>query len=115
MAVVVTATLITAVSGLVIEDLLPNDAAKGLDLAPGRAVTLGVLVVLLFGALSWRARVHRTTGTLFHVQLLDEGMKDLSEPSRLRAARDRMAVRSITRWVDLRCRMSATGPSTWST
>ena len=109
MAVVVAATLITAVSGLVIEDLLPAKPDEHAAVVWERVLTLGVLVVLLFGALSWRSRVHRTTGTLFHLQLLDEGMKDLSEPSRLRAARARMAVRSVTRWVDLRCRVSAHG------
>ncbi len=43
-------------------------------------ILLGTLVVLL-GALMWRTAVHDTRGTLFYVQILNEGMANLhTEP-----------------------------------
>jgi hypothetical protein len=108
-AVVVLATLVTAVAGLIAQDLLPKDAKGGDRIVASRMVTLGVLLVLLLGALWLRNQVQRTTGTVFHVQVLDQAMADLRATSRRNAEANRMAVRSITRWVDLLDRTSRPG------
>jgi len=104
MWVVVMATLVTAVASLVAEDLLPNSNPWL------RPAVLAGLLGLLFWALLSRTAAQRTTGTLFHVQVLDESMRDLRAAGRREAERNRMAIRSVTRWVDLHHRADpATG------
>src|SRR5690606_39437957 len=74
------------------------------EIVPLRAgILLGTLVLLL-GALMWRTAVHDTRGTLFYVQILNEGMANLhKEP--LRAARaEHLSLRTVTRWVDVTSR-----------
>lgn len=109
LAVVVSATLVTGLAGLVAEDLLPKDADSGALIVWQRWVALLVTIAALAFALRYRGSVHRTTGTLFQVQILDEQMADLRAASRRQAERDRMAVRSITRWIDYRHRHNPAG------
>jgi len=106
-AVVVSATLVTALAGLVADDVLSKDGRIGLVWS--RFIAMVVALVLLGVALRYRGAVHRTTGTLFQVQVLDEKLADNRATSRTEAELDRMAVRSITRWVDFRARTSACG------
>ncbi len=99
-AVVVLATILTALLALAAQDVLPEqDPASGFVSTP--VVLLVVVLALLLIFLRMRSVVHRTTGTLFHVQLLDECMEDLRRGALDSAIRRKMSVRSVTRWVDL--------------
>src|SRR5690606_19961471 len=104
MLIVVSAAVLTAVLALVVEDLLPKPDEGEPEIVPVRAgILLGTIVVLL-GALMWRTAVHDTRGTLFYVQILNEGMANLhTQP--LRAARaERLSLRTVTRCVDVTSR-----------
>lgn len=107
--VVTLVTVIAGVAGLVAEDLLRKRPEDGDLVVWYRVVVLLALLAALLGALWLRSRVHRTTGTIFHVQVLAEEMADLRASSRIKADADRMAVRSVTRWVDLTHRTSPAG------
>lgn len=107
--VVVTAIVVTVAASLVAADLLrrfPVDS--DLVIWYLSAVLLGMLVLLLV-ALRYRGRVYRPTGTLLHAQVLDEQTRDLRAASREEAEQSRMAVRSVTRWVDLSHRTNEQG------
>lgn len=102
--VVVSAAVLTAALGLVVEDAIPKGDDGAPEIVPLRAaLLLGMLVVLLV-ALAWRTVVHDTRGTLFYVQILDEGM-DNRHTKPLRAAEaEHMSLRTVTRWIDLASR-----------
>jgi hypothetical protein len=95
-AVVVLASLITTMFEVVVDDIMPSTHQKGLPLA---VACLVLFLVLLVFALLWRVFLWETQGTLFYVQGLDESMQNLHKIP-LAAARDnRLAMRSLTRWV----------------
>ena len=96
--VVTGATLATAVAGLVVQDLLPKDSLAAVGVHG--AVLVGLLAVL-YWVLARRTTLHRTIGTIFHVQVLDENMEDLRATARTAASDEHMSVRSIIRWVDI--------------
>lgn len=91
--------LTTAVLGLVVQDLLPTQGSP--HLYPDRVALLTVTLILLVAAIVWRSTVHRSTGTLFYVRVLDDEMPDWHQLPLAVAARSRMSLKSITRWVDL--------------
>lgn len=97
--VVVVATVLTAGLALVLEDALPKPDA-GARFVRERVTLVVIALVVLLGALALRSVLHRRTGTLFHVQLLDEGMEDRRGAALATAIGQKMSVRSITRWVD---------------
>jgi len=99
-AIVVLATILTAGLALVIEDMLPKQDPAD-RFVPIRLILVVGTFALLLLALRTRSVVHRTTGTLFHVQLLDESMEDLRREALNSAIMRKMSVRSVTRWVDL--------------
>jgi len=99
-SVVVLATILTAGLALVIEDVLPKQDPADRFVSTRIVLVVGTFVLLLF-ALRTRSVVHRTTGTLFHVQLLDESMKDLRRGALDSAIMRKMSVQSVTRWIDL--------------
>ncbi|MGW9307759.1 hypothetical protein ACWGPQ_07085 [Saccharomonospora azurea] len=102
--IVVSAAVLTAALALVVEDAIPKAGEGEPEIVPLRAaLLLGMLVVLLV-ALAWRTVVHDTRGTLFYVQILNEGMANRhTEP--LRAAQaEHMSLRTVTRWIDLASR-----------
>ncbi|GAB1512572.1 hypothetical protein [Actinophytocola sp. KF-1] len=107
-AIVTTATVTTGVVALLAEDMLPKPQ-DGSWFVLSRWITAVVLLVALVAALSFRAHVHRTTGTLFYVHALDEGMADRQTEALAVAAERHMATRSISRWTDLPDRTSPTG------
>lgn len=95
---------LTAVVALVLEDVLP---APGMSIRDAgwsgwRIGFLSVAFVLLLVFLGWRRRVHRTTGTLFYVRMLDEVFVDWHERAAAAAFRRRMDMQVVSRWVDLR-------------
>lgn len=97
---VVASALTTASLALVVEDLLPKSDEDALfDWKRGVGLALAVGSVL--GSLFWRSRARRATGTLFYVQMLDEGMADRRLDALDKAANKRLSRRSITRWLDL--------------
>ncbi|MGI9000820.1 MAG: hypothetical protein ACR2GH_04065 [Pseudonocardia sp.] len=107
--VVVMATAVIAVVSLVAEDLLRRIPADGdLVIWYRSAVLVGMLGLLLIALRYW-GTVHRATGTLFHVQVLDEQERDLRAAGRAAAERRRMVLRSVTRWVDLAQRTNEQG------
>ena len=105
--VVVTAALVAAFAGLVADDLMSKDGR--IEFVWTRFVAFLVVLALLLAALWFRGTAYRNTGTLFQVQVLDEGMSDKRAASSAAAEQDRMAVRSITRWVDFRHRANSHG------
>lgn len=95
--------LTAAVLALVVEDLLPLKAADRTVSWP-RWLALGVSLVGLFAVIWWRSTVHRHTGTLFYLRVLDDAMDD-RHTRPVQVARDRrMSLRSVTRWADLASR-----------
>lgn len=98
--VVISASIITASLALILEDLIPRSKADGFIVPWRWAVGISALVMLV-GALVWRARVHRKRGTLFYVQMLDEAMPNWHEQPLAAARSRRMSMRSVTRWADL--------------
>ncbi|GAA4415662.1 hypothetical protein GCM10023148_12170 [Actinokineospora soli] len=99
-AVVVLAALITAALALVVEDALAKPTPDARVVA-SRLVLLGAALVLLGVGLWLRSRIHRTSGTLFHIHLLDSGMRDRRHRAVQAAATRRMSTRAVIRWVDL--------------
>jgi hypothetical protein len=94
----------TAMLSLFLEDLMPKAATDG------RVVPLRLLVMVIalmgVGVVVWlRYGVRQTSGTLFSVQVLDEGMRDRSQEqggnSRAAAAKRHMSIRVLHRWLDL--------------
>lgn len=98
------AALTTALLALVLEDALP--LTWPLKVSAGLWSLLAVSAVLLFGTVLLRGRIHRHTGTLFYVRLLGDEMTDRHDTALQAAARGRMSLRSVTRWVDLPTRTS---------
>lgn len=107
-AIVTVATVTTGVVALLAEDMLPKPQDGGWFVL-SRWITAVVLLVALVAVLSFRAHVHRTTGTLFYLQLLDESMADRQLEALNVAAGRHMATRSISRWVDLPDRTTQAG------
>ncbi|MER7077272.1 hypothetical protein SAMN02982929_00965 [Saccharopolyspora kobensis] len=99
--IVTSTAVITAALALVVEDGFPKTPQDKPVIVPERLTVLVVALVVLILALLWRTYVHDKKGTLFYVQVLDESMANLhNEP--LKAAREeRLALRSVTRWVSL--------------
>lgn len=97
---VVASALTTASLALVVEDLLPKSDPDAL-FDWKRGVGLGFAVGSVLVSVFWRARARRATGTLFYVQMLDEGMADQRLEALDEAAKKRLSRRSITRWLDL--------------
>jgi hypothetical protein len=100
LAVATTVALVTAVLALIVGDVLPIDGPwrfSGL-----RWTLLAVVLVLLVAAILWRSSVHRQRGTLVYVRLLDQIMNDWHVHAVDLAGRRRMALRPVTRWIDLR-------------
>jgi hypothetical protein len=91
--------LTTALLGLLVEDSLPLTGRP--HITGGRCAALGVALLLLFLAILWRGSVHRRTGTLFYVRLIDAGWADWHTIPVQIASQRRMSLRSVTRWVDL--------------
>jgi hypothetical protein len=91
--------LTTALLGLVLEDALPVSGHR--QVLPWRAFWLAAALLGLFMAILWRGSVHRRTGTLFYVRLIDETWPDWHATPVWVASRRRMSLRSVTRWVDL--------------
>jgi hypothetical protein len=94
--------LLAAVLGVVVPDLLTQiDLGK---LSPLRWVAQAVLLIallfLLYRATAHRARVHRRTGTLFYVRVQADTRLDWHENARKAEGRNRMAVRTVTRWIN---------------
>jgi hypothetical protein len=98
-AVAVTIAFVTAVLALVVEGLLPVDGPR--KYSGLRWSVLAVAVVLLIAVIAWRSTIRRHRGTLFYVRLLDQTMNDWHVRAVDLAARRRLALRPVTRWVDL--------------
>jgi hypothetical protein len=96
--------VLTAVSALVIEDLVPGPERSVYDggWSGWRLLMLGVVAVLFVLALGWRRWVHRTTGTLFYVRMLDEAFGDRHQDAVTVARRRRMDMQAVSRWTDFR-------------
>jgi hypothetical protein len=92
-----------AVASLILEDAFPVGNGTR-ELSWQRALALVAATALLFGAIWWRGRVHRRTGTLFYVRVLDDTMGDWHRLALRSAGRRRLSLRSVTRWVDLPAR-----------
>ncbi|WP_433678306.1 hypothetical protein [Nocardia sp. CA-119907] len=107
-AVVVVATTIAGVSALLIEDCLPKPG-DSFQFIPTRWALLVVLLGLLGLALMWRNHTQHTSGTLYYTHALAEGMTDLRRAALTEAAENHMAVRTVSRWIDLDDRTTATG------
>ncbi|WP_282772359.1 hypothetical protein [Saccharomonospora viridis] len=104
MLIVVSAAVLTAVLALVVEDLIPKPDEGEPEIVPLRAgILLGTLVLLL-GALMWRTAVHDKRGTLFYVQILNEGMANLHKEPLDAARAEHLSLRTVTRWVDVTSR-----------
>ncbi|MEU6261935.1 hypothetical protein [Saccharopolyspora shandongensis] len=102
-AVVMLGAVATAMLSLVLEDLLPKGDPQAL-FDPKRLAIL-VAVLLFAGSAVWlRYGVRQTSGTLFSVQVLDEGMRDRTQEqgrnSRAVAAKKHMSIRVLHRWLD---------------
>ena len=123
LAVAATFALTTAVLSLIVEDLLPQQPPA--QLRPNRVAVLAGAVLLLLAAVWIRTLLHRYTGTLFYLRLLDDAMPDRHTAALAAAARNRMSLRPVTRWADLHahtrngiidltepCRQIATGLET---
>ncbi|MCA1278262.1 hypothetical protein [Saccharopolyspora sp. 7B] len=97
-----TSGALTAAFALLIEDLFPKPGDQ-LDLSPVRFVVFGILVLVVLAAMLLRRRFRTTAGTLLSVQVLDEGMGDLTtnEESRELAQDRAMSIRTVHRWADL--------------
>jgi hypothetical protein len=99
---------VAAAGSLLIEDALPIEGSR--DLSWERVAALVAALGLLFGAVRWRGRVHRRTGTLFYVRVIDDAMEDWHRLALQAAARRRLSLQSVTRWIDLPARTSQPGP-----
>lgn len=102
---VLASALTTASLALVVEDLAPKSDPDAL-FDWKRGGWLGSAVVLVLVSLFWRAKARRANGTLFYVQMLDENMADGRLDALDKAAKKRLARRTITRWLDLEGYMS---------
>lgn len=91
--------LVTAILALVVEDALPIGTAR--RFSGLRWIVLVLALIALVTALLWRASVKRHSGTLFYVRLLDDTMTDWQMNAVDLAARQHLALRPVTRWVDL--------------
>jgi hypothetical protein len=98
-AVAATLAATTSLLALVVEDLLPADGTPQWPIA--RGAWLIATALLLFAVIWLRGLVHRQTGTLFYVRLLDASWSDWHHIPLHIASRRRMSLRSVTRWVDL--------------
>lgn len=98
---VIASALTTASLALVTQDLLPKPDPDA-RIVGWRWLVFAVAVVLVCGSVYWRTNAQRSTGTLFYVQMLDEGMADQRLQALRTAAKKQLARRSITRWLDLR-------------
>lgn len=97
---VVASACTTASLGMVLQDALAKPGHPPAFLwYRWLALVLGLGGVVLF--VGWRTRAQRLTGTLFYVQMLDESMTDRRITALHEAAKNRLARRSITRWLDL--------------
>lgn len=103
-AVGISLAVLTAVSALVIEDLVPGPRVSIQEggWSTWRVALLGAALVLFVLALAWRRWVHRTTGTLFYVRMLDETFGDRHEEAVTAARSRRMEMQAVSRWADLR-------------
>jgi hypothetical protein len=91
-----------ALLSLIAEDLLPLTGPRHFSTV--RIGWLAGILAWLFAAIWWRGRLHRRTGTLFYVRVLDTGWADWHTIPIEAARRRRMSLRSVTRWVDLASR-----------
>lgn len=101
--VIVLGAIVTGAVSLILEDILPKTNPEELFVI-SRWVFLGASLLLVTLAVWLRYEVRSYSGTLFSVQVLDEGVADrLNEGGmdfRLAANRRYMQLRSIRRWVD---------------
>ncbi len=101
--VIVLGAIVTGSVSLILEDILPKSDPQEAIVA-SRWVFLGSSVLLVAFAVWLRYEVRSFSGTLFSLQVLDEGVTDrLNEGGmdfRLAADRRYMYLRSIHRWVD---------------
>ncbi|MGP4021002.1 hypothetical protein [Saccharopolyspora sp. 5N708] len=93
----------TAMLSLFLEDLLPKTDLNARVVLMRVAVLVVALIVVGF-AVWLRYGVRQTSGTLFSVQVLDEGMRDRTQEqggnSRAIAAKRHMSIRVVHRWID---------------
>lgn len=92
--------LTTASLALVVEDLFAKPDPGALFVGSRWGVLVFAVGVVVL-AVRWRAMAQRSTGTLFYVQMLDEGMADQRLEALKVAAKKHLSRRSITRWLDL--------------
>ncbi|MFC0438072.1 hypothetical protein [Kutzneria buriramensis] len=107
-AVVVAAAGLTSTAGLVVGDLLPKPAPTDVIVA-SRVIAVVIMFVILVSVLTLRGRMHRVTGTLFYLNVLDEDWEDRRQEAARTAAAQHQAFRSVSRWVDLHHRTSPEG------
>ncbi|MBE9375298.1 hypothetical protein IQ251_12670 [Saccharopolyspora sp. HNM0983] len=100
-AIVVCAAVITACLSLLVEDVLPAEG-DARQFVLSRWLVFGGAFLALLVFLIVRSRLRETRGTLFYVQVLDEGMRNTHHDAVRAATRTRMGTRSLTRWVDMR-------------
>jgi hypothetical protein len=106
--VVLTAAALTALGGLVAEDLLPKPAPDTMFVV-SRLIATAVTLVLLITLVYLRGRMHSVTGTLFYLSVLDEAWVDLRQTAAHQAGAKHMAFRSVSRWMDLHHRTDEQG------
>lgn len=100
---VVAASVLTALAGLLIEALFP--VAKGgwaLGWTSNRWQPIGFIVAGLVTVWSWWSlRVHsRGRGTLYYLRLISDTAPDLQQQAASQARKDYLGYRSITAWID---------------
>jgi hypothetical protein len=102
-AVIVLSAVVTASLSLVLEDVLPK-TDPGDVLVASRWVLFASSALLVGLAVWLRYEVRSYSGTLFSVQVLDEGVADRpyegGMESRLAATRRYLYIRSVHRWMD---------------
>lgn len=98
--VVALATAIAGTASLLIEDALPKPGDHAV-LVPTRLLLLIVLLALLWAALWLRTHTYRSGGTLYYTHALAEGMSDLRRDALAQAVAHHMALRTLSRWIDL--------------
>ncbi|MEW1734424.1 hypothetical protein AB0346_00540 [Nocardia beijingensis] len=99
-AVVALATAVAGTASLLIEDALPKPGEHAV-IVPIRLILLIILLGLLWGALWLRTHTYHSGGTLYYTHALAEGMSDLRRDALTQAGAHHMALRTLSRWIDL--------------
>ena len=107
-AIILFAPALTGVSALLIEDALPKPGEHA-TLIPLRLIVFLVLLALLSGAVWLRTYSYRVGGTLYYAHALAEGMSDRRRAALDKAADNHLALRTVSRWIDIEDRTTIDG------